>query len=198
MTPNVPAMLQQMHTVVSTAVNSNSLSIHEMEQLFTPATLKKGDFLALQGVTCTTVAFISSGMFRFFSTVDGDEKTHDFAFPDSFITAYTSLLEQKPSDMSIQALSTAQLLTISRKELYRLYDKHPTFERIGRIFAEQAFLNSRTHLLSILHDDAETRYQKLITRAPQIIQSIPLRYIASYLGISPETLSRIRRRISIS
>lgn len=180
----------------SFSIDTFNLSL--LQEVASVRTIKKSDFFVREGKVCEEVGLLTVGILRFYSTIDGNEKTHDFSFPDSFVTSYISLLQGTPSDLSIQALSDSRLIIIGRADLYALYDKSHKIERIGRLLAEQSFSVARTHLLSVLHDDAETRYKKLLERAPHFIQYIPLHYIASYLGISPETLSRIRKRISIS
>jgi CRP-like cAMP-binding protein len=183
---------------VSSICNFTSAELDELCSLFKPVTLKKNGYFLKEGEICRRLAFLHKGMVRFFHLRDRIEQTSDFCFDNTFITGYHSLITGLPSDTSIQALEECAMLEISYETLFKLYKKNPKYERIGRIIAENNFLTMRRHLLSLLNDSAEKRYRNLLDRAPHFVQRISLLYIASYLGISPETLSRVRRKLSIS
>lgn len=191
-------MYKSLTDYVSSIVNFNKTELEELALLFKPCRLKKNSYFLREDQVCSRIAFLHTGMVRFFHTQDGTERTSDFCFENSFITGYHSLITGLPSDTSIQALEDCMLLEISYNSIFTLYDKNPKYERIGRVIAENNFLSMRKHLMSLLNDSAEKRYENLIERAPHFVQRISLLYIASYLGISPETLSRVRRKLSIS
>jgi len=140
--------------------------------------------------------FIVSGLARFFFlNQQGQEVTSDFYFAPGFITSFSSFVNQTPSQFTIQALMPVEALAISRRNLLNLYERHPRLERVGRILTEQAYSEAEKHLLSLLNDAPKDRYLWLLEEYPQYVQHIPLQYLASYLGITPESLSRIRKRI---
>jgi CRP-like cAMP-binding protein len=170
----------------------------ELPLLFKPKKIKRYGFFLQEGEVCNTVSYIVKGVFRFFNVKDGEEITSDFSFQDTFLTSYISLITRQPSNLSIQAIEDAELLSIDYKQIVKKYNESHNYERIGRLMAEKTFISSSQHLLSFLNDSAEERYSNLIKKNPHLVQRIPLRYIASYLGISPETLSRIRKKLSIS
>lgn len=170
----------------------------ELRSIFRLYQLKKNAHFMREGERCTSLAYLSKGMVRFYHTKNGEEVTSDFSFEGTFITSYVSLITGKPSDISIEAMEDCTMLLLNYDELKRIYETNYKYERIGRLIAESTFLSTREHLLSLLNNTAEKRYKNLLERAPHFVQKIPLYFIASYLGVSPETLSRIRRKLSIS
>jgi CRP-like cAMP-binding protein len=157
---------------------------------------KPRSYLLETGQTAHYMYFLASGLARFFFlNQQGQEVTSDFYFAPGFITSVTSFVNQAPSRFTIQTLLPVEALAISRNDLLDLYDKHPQLERMGRILTEQAYSEAEKHLLSLLNDAPKERYLRLLKEYPQYIQHIPLQYLASYLGITPESLSRIRKRI---
>lgn len=158
--------------------------------------LQKKELLIKQPEVCNKVIFTNKGYFRFFHyNSNGDEITSDFIFAPCFVTSYTSLVTGNPSFVNVQAMEQMEIAEMKKDDLYALYEQYPKIERIGRIIAEQIAINSEQHLFLLLNQTAEYRYRNLLQKYPQYIQSIPLQYIASYLGITQETLSRIRNSI---
>ncbi len=156
--------------------------------------LKKKENLISEGEICSKIGFFTRGYFRFFHIdINGNEITTDFHFSPGFITSYTSFLTESPSRTNVQALEPMEVMEISKASLYSLYNKYPMIERLGRLMAEYVFITSERHLLMILNQTAETRYRLLLDKYPHFVNRIPLQYIASYLGITQETLSRMRK-----
>jgi len=161
-----------------------------------PKKYKRHEFLLREGEVCKHVFFIVKGLTRYFYTnAEGNEHTGQFFFETSWYTDYDSFLTGKPSEQSLQALEKSEVLLLPKPNLYRLYDENPKFERFGRLMAEQAFLGVRQRNTSLLSESPEERYLNLIQQRPKVIDRVPLHYIASYLGIKPESLSRIRKRL---
>ncbi|NJO90910.1 MAG: Crp/Fnr family transcriptional regulator [Chloroflexia bacterium] len=138
--------------------------------------------------------FFCNGYFRFYhNDVSGNEITSDFYFSPGFITSYTSFVTGEPSFVNVQAMETMEILEFKRNDIYRLYTEYANFDRLGRLLAEMVAITSEKHLFLILNQTAETRYRNLLKEYPGFIKTIPLQYIASYLGITQETLSRMRK-----
>lgn len=155
---------------------------------------EKKTFLLRQGEVCDYIAFIGTGIYRFFYVREGEEKITAFFFPGDFVTNYRSFLTGKPSEHFIESLKPTLVYKVNKADLLALYDKHKNMERLGRLIAENLYLTVTRRLDSFLHDNPENRYQELIHRNSKLLQEVPQYMLASYLGVKPETLSRIRTR----
>ena len=158
----------------------------------------KKEFLLQEGKICNKISFINNGCMRLFYNVEGVENTVQFFFGDSWYTDYASFLTGNPTIENMQALVESEVIQFKKDNLYGLYNAMPIFERVGRIFAENAFLSISQLNQMKTNEEPEVRYINLLKRRPELIQQVPQHYIASYLGIKPETLSRIRKRILTS
>ena len=175
------------------------IEFNEDEERFISSVFKlkhfaKGEHFLLAGDVCSEAAFIESGVFRFYINTDERDPTYYFAAENEFICEYPSFLRQLPSDRNIQALEPAQIRVISFDDLQRFYREVVLGERFGRLIAEEIFIDSIQQLASFYQDKPAVRYQKFVNRFPQLVQRLPQYYIASYVGIEPQSLSRIRRR----
>ena len=142
------------------------------------------------------LSFMEKGILRFFIPKDDNDLTFDFAFGPTFVSGYSSFLTQSPSIYQIETLAAAILWRISYKDLQTVYEETAIGNKIGRLASEDLFLKKSRRELSLLSETAEQRYRNLLSEQPQLVQQIPLKYIASYIGVTPQALSRIRRRIS--
>jgi len=165
-----------------------------IELNFKPIKLKRKDFLLKEGMVCDFVAFLNSGVIRHFHVKDGSERTCDITLPNNFITDFKSLIENIPSNYHFQILKDAELFVIKKKELFELYNQSKNIESLGRMMAEQVALRTIDIAMSLSSDKPEERVEKLIKQRPDLFQEVPQRYLANLLGISPESLSRIRAR----
>lgn len=177
------------------------LSIDEEKaflQILEVKKFNKKEFLLQEGKVCNKVSFINNGCMRLFYNVEGVENTVQFFFGDSWYTDYASFLTGQPTFENMQALETCEVVQFIKQDLYKLFDQFPIFDRVGRVFAENAFLSISQLNQMKTNEEPEVRYINLLKRRPELIQQVPQHYIASYLGIKPETLSRIRKRILTS
>jgi CRP/FNR family transcriptional regulator, anaerobic regulatory protein len=157
--------------------------------------LKKKDYLFSQGQLCDRISFLNKGCLRLFYNIDGIENTIQFFFDGSWYTDYGSFLTGKPGTEITQALEDCEVVQFKKDAIYQLYSVYPVFERVGRVMAENAFLSLSSLNKMLTNEEPEERYLNLLKQRPELIQKIPQHYIASYLGIQPESLSRIRKRI---
>lgn len=148
-----------------------------------------------EGHTEKYLSFIEKGIVRFYIPKDENELTFTFAFDNGFVSAYDSFLTQTPSTYNVETLSQTVLWRLTYADLQEIYMKTEIGNTIGRYASEDLFLRKSKRELSLLNDTAEQRYLKLFTEQPHLIRQIPLKYIASYIGITPQALSRIRKRI---
>lgn len=142
------------------------------------------------------LSFIEKGVVRFFIPKEFDDLTFGFAFADNFVSAYDSFLTQKPSTYQLETLTDAVLWSLTYQDLQKIYDETEVGNKIGRFASEALYLKKAKRELSLLHDTAEQRYLNLFTEQPHLLKQVPLKYIASYIGITPQALSRIRKRIT--
>lgn len=157
---------------------------------------QKGEFLCREGQVEDYLSIIYQGTCRGFYSKGVEEVSVAFMFEQDYVSAYYSFLTRRPSLMAIQALSPVGVLSISKTDLDRLCDTYKNAERIGRLNAERIYRRKEEREISLLTMSATERYQELLKRNPSLIQQIPLKYIASYLGIQPESLSRIRKQLA--
>jgi CRP/FNR family transcriptional regulator, anaerobic regulatory protein len=188
-------MPNQIIQSIKSIVNLNAKEEEAFLQILEYKKLKKKEYLLQEGQICNKITFINSGCIRCFYNVDGVENTIQFFFNDSWYTDYASFLTGNPTMENMQALENSEVVQIKKNDLYKLYETMPIFERVGRIFAENAFLSVSQLNQMKTNEEPEIRYLNLLKTRPELAQQIPQHYIASYLGIKPETLSRIRKRI---
>ena len=156
----------------------------------------KKSILLSQGETENHLSFISKGIVRQYVPLTNGELTFGFAFSGSFISAYDSFITQMPSSYAVETISETILWQLTYADLQEVYNTSQIGDRIGRKASEELFLKKSKRELSLLLDTAEERYLKLFKERPELIREIPLKYIASYIGVTPQALSRIRKRIS--
>ena len=156
----------------------------------------KKSILLSQGETENHLSFISKGIVRQYVPLADGELTFGFAFSGSFISAYDSFISQMPSNYAVETITETVLWQLTYNDLQEVYNTSQVGDRIGRKASEELFLKKCKRELSLLLDTAEERYLKLFTERPELIREIPLKYIASYIGVTPQALSRIRKRIS--
>jgi CRP-like cAMP-binding protein len=167
-----------------------------IKQLFTEKHIKKGEHFLSEGHVCRSVALISAGLVRYYINEDGNEGTYYFSREGDFVCDYESFLPQMPSNKNIQALEDTSLYIVSHDGLQQIYKGVKEGERLGRLGIEQVFVNVLQQLSSFYRDSPEMRYQRFLDTYADISQRVPQYYIASYVGIKPQSLSRIRKRAS--
>jgi CRP-like cAMP-binding protein len=168
-----------------------------LTHLFVTDEVAKGGFFLRPGEVSRKVAFVVQGVFHNFRSRDGQEHTFYFGREQEFIGDYSSFLPAQPAVHAIQALEPARLLTISYDNLQRLYREVSQGERFGRLVAEMLFTDVLKQLTSFYEETPEERYARFVRTYPDLQQRIPQYYIASYVGVKPQSLSRIRSRVSL-
>jgi CRP-like cAMP-binding protein len=153
---------------------------------------QKREQILAEGEVCDFIAFVGEGIFRFYYMDEGTEKVTAFFFPGDFVSNYRSFLTNQPSDHYIEAMKDAVIYKFKKSDLTRLYDQYPKIDRLGRLIAENLYLSVARRLDSFLYSTPEQRYSDLQNRNSKLLQEVPQYMLASYLGVKPETLSRIR------
>ena len=147
-----------------------------------------------EGQVCQRLFFLVKGCVRGYHYRDGREVTSWFGFENDIVTSFRSFIDQHPGHEYIQAIEPASGWSIGRHDLYELYLSHPSIERLGRVTCEQYYIRLEDRYVRSHFKTAGQRYEDLLKTNPHFLQRVPLGYIASYLGISQETLSRIRAK----
>lgn len=166
-----------------------------IDTCFERRTLKKKKYLLQDGKVCNFIAFIADGSIRHFHIKDGVEKTCDISFENSWVTDFQSFTYGTACIMNLQAMEETTVFIIQKERLLNLYKVCNKYETFGRLMAEQVAQRATEIAMSLSADKPEERFQNLLQKQPAIFQRIPQKYIANLLGVSPESLSRIRSRI---
>jgi CRP-like cAMP-binding protein len=164
----------------------------EFVQLAAIRTFAKNEIIIAEGQLARKVYIVIRGCARAYYLKDGRDITDWLAFENDLITSISSFFSDMPSDHFIEALEDVALLEIAKSDLDLLCDKHPCFERLMRKGITDTFLKLQQKTVGIQFEPAKQRYQNLVEHRPDINQRVPLTHIASFLGITLETLSRIR------
>jgi CRP-like cAMP-binding protein len=167
-----------------------------IRSLFRQQDLKKGEHLLQAGDVCKNIFFIDTGLVRYYTSIEGEEKTNYFNKEGEFVCNYASFLPQEPSMVNIQALENSTVYSISRANIELLYTQVGHGERFGRLAITEVFVTAIRQINSLYTDPPEVRYHTFLATFPDIGQRIPQYYIASYVGIKPQSLSRIRKRLA--
>ncbi len=169
-------------------------AIESLGSVLKPVKLEKGEFLTTEGKVCNSVYFVEQGCLRGYYNLDGKEITYWFAFENNFVTSLLSFVTRNPGMENIQLLEDCKLWEISYDDLHRLYKKHTDVNTLGRIINERYYVMLEERFVSNHFKEARDRYENLLATAPHILQRVPLGHVASYLGMTQETLSRIRSK----
>ncbi|WKN46338.1 Crp/Fnr family transcriptional regulator [Tunicatimonas pelagia] len=140
--------------------------------------------------------FLEKGLVRSYRVIDGKDITFYFFTAGEFAVDYESFLKESESSLFFEALVDCDYLEFSKSTIEALYDSFPAFERVGRIMAEQAYLSATSRVKELQAESLQDRYLKLLARNPELFQQIPQYHIASYLGVKPQSLSRVRAKLT--
>lgn len=173
---------------------------HEARDLFaekaTSQKVKKGDYLLREGQHCQYIWFIESGACRAFHYHHEKEINTGFYFENTFLTNLNSLRNNVPADYNIQTTAAGSLWKWHKNDLFLLYEQSSEIAAFGRQWLEHLFIEQEKHTHWLKKNSPEERYLSILNFQPALLQRVSLTHLSSYLGISRETLSRIRRRLS--
>ncbi|ANQ49895.1 Crp/Fnr family transcriptional regulator [Flammeovirga sp. MY04] len=168
-----------------------------ISSLFHPYTIKKGEFYLEEGRRCEQLSFIKSGCLRIYKNTEDKEVTQWIATQGYFVTDLSSLLFGSSARWNIQTLTDVELYTISGSDYKRIGDLIPEWHELEKLFIGKCFTILEDRIFSHLSMTAEERYQYFYDQNKELINQVPLQYIASMLGMTPETFSRIRKKQSL-
>jgi CRP-like cAMP-binding protein len=189
-------MTEKLISSIQSIIDLTLKEVDCINELFKEKQIKKGDFFLADGQVCKQVGFIIKGLIRYYINHNGEDKTYAFGQENNFVCNYESFLPQTPSTKIIQALEDCEMLVISFADLQIFYKSIAQGERFGRLVIGQVFIELLEDLSSFYTDTPEYRYETFLKKHPDLQQRIPQYHIASYVGVKPQSLSRIRKRIS--
>ncbi|MDT7831074.1 Crp/Fnr family transcriptional regulator [Flavobacteriaceae bacterium S356] len=155
--------------------------------------VKKNQILFKPNRATSKILFLEKGLLRGYKNIDGKDYTHHFYFPNWFATDFESFLTKKPSQICIETLTESVYYEFNKKDLINLYKNYHQLEKLGRIISERAYLSTVEKLSNMQTLDLKQRYKSLVIKNPELFQKVPQKHIASYLGVSEQSLSRIKK-----
>lgn len=190
-------MFELLSQSIKEKISITDEEINFAKTLFIPKKLRKKQYFLQEGDVCKYTAFVEKGMLRTF-TVDekGNEPILQFSMEGWWVADLYSFFTQEPSPYNIEALEDCELLLITQPSWEILLEKIPSLERYFRILVQNNLIATQRRLISAISETAEEKYTKLINNFPGCLQRVPQHMIASYLGITRETLSRVRSQIA--
>ena len=190
-------MFNLLRTHIEKRVHISDEEFEVVSKFFIPKKLRKKQFLLHEGEVCKNIGFVNSGCLREY-TIDnkGSEHIIQFAIEDWWISDPNSFLSGLPSTYNIDALEDSKVLLLEKSAREKLLDSCPNMERFFRILIETNFVATQRRITDSLSTSAEERYVKFIKTYPKLIEQVPQNHIASYLGITPQSLSRIRKELT--
>jgi len=175
-------------------VTLSEVELEDITTKFRSKTIKKNNYLLRQGDTCKDLVFVQKGCLRLYYLKDDIEVSVWFSFEQSSAIEIYSFISEKPSDYFLQAIEDSEVSLLSKAELNKLYQHHPKMQEMMRSFWEDVILNLLNRFTALQTDSAETRYRDLLKK-PDYLAAIPQKYLASFIGVTPTSLSRIRKQI---
>ena len=177
--------------------NYVSLSSEEQDGItgrFSRKVVKKNDYLLREGQVCKDVIFVQKGCLRLYNVSKDIETSVWFSFEHTSAIEIASFISGQPTSYFIQVIEDSEVLFLPKVELNKLYQTYPKMQEMMKNFLEDVVLNLITRFTSLQRDSAEQRYIDLLNK-PDYLQKIPQKYLASFIGVTPTSLSRIRRKI---
>jgi len=166
----------------------------ELNPLFIPEKFQKGSILLDEGNVSTEVYIVLKGALRLWHNDNGRDITLQFFFENQIVSSFESFYLGKPSGFSIEAIEDTQVLRLSKRHFDEIRQNYPSIEASITSFICERFIEYRNIFFSQIQHSPEQRYQELVDNDPEVIERVPLHFVASFLGMTPVSLSRIRKR----
>lgn len=163
-----------------------------------PVQYEKKRLLLQPGQVCDRMLFLHEGAIRAYRIQDGVDLTYFFYFPDAFAfaTEFSSFQTGRPTTYYLECIEPCRMTAFYKADIYRLYERHPAMQKFGRLMAEEAYLLMDRRASQFQFDSLETRYLAMLEEEPGLLQRVPQHLIATYLGVTPESLSRIKQQVT--
>jgi len=185
----------QLRRVLNNYVELNDIEFDIIARELTYKKAKPKEVLIKEGEVKNTLFFLVTGAIRMWKDVNGKEITFNIFSHQRFVANMKGITKELPSDFCFQAVIESELYCLDSTQMKKLFDLSPRFERIGRLMLEDILSEEIERTTEILFLDNKGKYEALLKKSPDIIPQIPQKIIASYLGISPESFSRLKRKL---
>lgn len=187
-------MSNNLQKFISKYVKLSDIELEDISNKFKRKAIKKNNYLLRQGDTCKDLVFVLKGCLRLYYMKDDIEISVWFAFPQSSAIEIYSFISGNPSHYFLQAIEDSEILYLTKTELNKLYKQQPKMQEMMKNFWEDVILNLIDRFTALQKDSAEKRYLDLLNK-PDYLNTIPQKYLASFIGVTPTSLSRIRKQI---
>jgi len=171
--------------------------LEELKGLMKECSLEKNEFFLRSGEICNSLAFITNGSMRLFYDSSHKEVCNDFFFENSLIGSIASFMSHLPAIINIVAIERCSLVVLQRDDVMGLIKKYDSFKNMANVIVLEQLIRSEKREAALLQNSPEDRFKNLMEEHPKLFKRIPLHYVASYLGITPETLSRYRTKFLV-
>lgn len=188
--------MNTLKSLINVMVSMSETDFELLDKITSAMQVKKGAYLLEQGQICRHIFFLEKGFFRmYYVDPKGNQINYRFTGEGNFFVDFQSFLTQKPSGYYWQAMQDAQVLAFKYRDVQTIYQQSCNWERFGRLMAEQVYqqMNLRVEMMQFL--TPEQRYVRLLETQPELFNQVSNFHLSSYLGIKPESLSRIRKRL---
>ena len=172
------------------------MELAALEKCFTIRQLQKGDFLIKAGQVCRHVYFVNHGLLRIFYSFEGKDISIGFVGTGEYTSEYESFLTRQPAAQNIEALTDVEVVELGFDDVQFLYRQYPAFQEFGRKIAEMLFIMLNQRNTALLANSPEDRYRQMIENNSYLLQTVPQYMLASFIGVTPEHLSRIRKKMT--
>lgn len=163
-----------------------------------PVHYQRKQVILQPGQVCDWMMFMHQGAIRAYRLQEGIDTTYFFYFPDefAFATEFASFKTNQPTQFYLECIEDCQVTVFYRPDIYALYERHPAMQKFGRLMAEQAYLMMDRRMSHFQFHDLQTRYLAMLREEPTLLQRVPQHLIATYLGVTPESLSRVKQGVT--
>ena len=187
-------MTSELKKFISEYVHLPDDELEFIASQFKTKTIKKNEFLLTEGETCKDLIFVQNGCLRLYYMQEDFEVSVWFALKHSSAIEIYSFISETPTNYFLQAIETTEILYLPKTVLNKLYETHPKLQEMMRKFWEDVILHLLERFTALQRDTAEQRYLDLLNK-PELLQTIPQKYLASFIGVTPTSLSRIKKNI---
>jgi CRP-like cAMP-binding protein len=190
----IPGMTPELKKFIANYVALSDVETDSIAGRFKRKAVKKNEYLLREGQVCKDIVFVQKGCLRLYNISNDIETSVWFSFEHTSAIEIASFISGEPTNYFIQAIEDSEILFLPKAELNKLYQTHPKMQEMMKNFLEDVVLNLINRFTSLQRDTAEKRYIDLLSK-PAYLQKIPQKYLASFIGVTPTSLSRIRRKI---